>query len=179
MHHCQRNYVMITASWKSRIATWWRSVFGVDSTAKSPTIIAPMIEPPKIESPNPYKWPNCASPTDFELKHGFYGSLNLNGTQYKKVESEPGCWQWVVDQEIMERNRSYETRRAELWWALYTRVISDEEMDEVLRYGEGISLPYNRPYHPGKKQRELSEAFVAQERLRAARRSRGELGGRP
>lgn len=69
--------------------------------------------------------------------------------------------------EEANRQRNENQHRADLFDALKTRVLSDDEMREVLGYGEMINIPFNIGYLPDEKARERSEAFQRQILLRS------------
>jgi hypothetical protein len=107
----------------------------------------------------------------------------------KSVKNEGGEWRVVLDKQIVFRvacaekqqlsnderllaemgnaQRENEERRAELFAALKHRVLTDDEMREVLNYGEMINTPMNVSYNSEEKARERSEAFQRQILLRS------------
>lgn len=111
-----------------------------------------------------YEWPNCESPTEGGLG---YGALSCNGTQYKKSEVSPGKWEWVQDIEAMNSMADRENHRRDLFWALRSRILTDDEMKEVVEYGNSLNIELNQSYFPEEKFKELNEALFQQHRLRS------------
>jgi hypothetical protein len=72
-----------------------------------------------------------------------------------------------ADQGNMERDS--EQSRAALFAALQTRVLTDDEMNRVLAYGEMINITIDQSYYPEEKSRERTEAFQRQILLRSIR----------
>lgn len=60
----------------------------------------------------------------------------------------------------------YLRRRRDLYKALYTRVLSDSEMDEVMREDWHITTEDMVPYNELEKRREFHDAIAQQYRLR-------------
>lgn len=109
-----------------------------------------------------YVWPDCPPPDE---KRQYLG-CNINGINYKPSEISPGCWQWVVNEEAEKRIRDEEAHRANLYWALRSRVLNDEEMAEVERYGSSLNIQLMVSYSPHEKEMELNNALLQQFRLR-------------
>lgn len=110
------------------------------------------------------QWPGCCPPQPGVLCESFSNGYE----QYKRSEVSPGRWQWVVDEDAMEASRRYETRRRNLYWALRSRVLSEEEMAEVGRWGDRLNIEPMVSYSAPEKARELNDALLQQFRLRAA-----------
>jgi hypothetical protein len=135
-----------------------------------PRLVKPDI-PPSPAAPSPVettdsstpKWPDCNPPAD-----DWCGGCNMNGVHYKKTEISPGKWQWIVDVETENYARVQQDRRRNLYWALRSRVLTDEEMAEVGRYGDGLNIEPLQGYMPEEKMRELNDALLQQFKLRAA-----------
>lgn len=68
----------------------------------------------------------------------------------------------------MDSRYRYEARKGELWQALQTRIVTDEEMEEILAYGDSINVQPMVPYKENEKARARGDAFVTQQRLRFA-----------
>ena len=109
-----------------------------------------------------YSWPDCPPPDE---KCQYLG-CNINGINYKQSEVSPGRWQWVVNEEAEKRIRDEEAHRANLYWALRSRVLNDEEMAEVERYGSSLNIQLMVSYSPHEKEMELNNALLQQFRLR-------------
>lgn len=93
-----------------------------------------------------YEYPYCAPP-------GFCESPRYDdkrGGYLTKVEVAPGSWMWGRDLEKEEENRESadkeNKRRGALWTALLTRVLTEEEMQEVLKLGDAINEYYYVSY---------------------------------
>lgn len=136
-----------------------------DILPKLDRLMADLAAGKKIARPKPkYEWPDAPPPEPGMISE----SLNINGTPYLRKEVEPGHWQYVVDEGAVKWQRQREARRQELWTALRTRVVTDEEMREILNYGDMINTPENVPFFQPEKDRERNDAFVTQLRLRTA-----------
>lgn len=109
------------------------------------------------------EWPDTDPPREGE----FGGNLNVNGTQYRKQEVVPGRWQWVVDEKAMRWLEEREAKRRALFWALRSRVLSEEEMAEVTRQGRRLNVDLNVSYREDDKASELNAALLQQAKLRA------------
>lgn len=94
--------------------------------------------------------------------------MNVNGIPYKKAEVEPGKWQWVVDEDSARLMAEEEAHRRGLYWALRSRVLTEDEMKEVDRYGDSLNIEMMVSYNEGEKKRELNDALLQQFRLRRA-----------
>jgi len=92
--------------------------------------------------------------------------MNISGVQYRKAETSSVVWLYVVDQEAMQHQRDRESVREDLWWALRSRVLTDEEMSEVRRYGQSLNTPSNVCYNAHQKALELNAALAMQAELR-------------
>lgn len=74
------------------------------------------------------------------------------------------------DQDQMRRD--HDRHRSELFSALRTRVLTDDEMREALAYGDMINIQENVSYYPEEKARERADAFQRQIILRLLQTSR-------
>lgn len=106
-----------------------------------------------------YEWPDC--------EPGTCGSVNFGSGQYSAKEVSPGRWQWVYDEEANAWINQMQSRRRELFWALRTRVLTNEEMAEALEHGDSLNIENMVPYTAAEKSRELNEAYYQQARLRS------------
>jgi hypothetical protein len=129
---------------------------------KTPPSSAEAAPPAKADQAK-YVWPDCPPPNE----HTRYLGANINGTQYKPSEVSPGRWQWIVDAEAKQE----ETHRSSLYWALRSRVLTDEEMAEVERYGDCLNIQNGMSYSAEAKARELNNALLQQFRLREIARA--------
>jgi hypothetical protein len=121
----------------------------------------------QMASPKP-TWPDTTPIDKDDPFWDLNNNLNVNGTCYKKEEVEPGRWQWVVNEEAERLSREYENHKADLWWALRTRVLSDEEMQEVRSYGDFLNVRPMVSYNAEEKRRELDNALANQAMLQIA-----------
>lgn len=122
----------------------------------------------KPKSAAKYKWPDCESPEE-ERERGVFGiGMSINGTPYCKKEVEPGKWQWVIDEAGVQFKRDEENRRRDLWWALRSRVLNDEEMEQVRSYGEHLNVREMVSYNATEKALELNDALHKQALLQLA-----------
>ena len=118
-----------------------------------------------------YKWPDC-EPIDKSSPYWeFNNNLNVNGTAYMKSEVSPGRWQWVKDEKSNRRMAEMESKRRNLYWALQTRALSEEEEIKALGYGSGLNIDLNVPYRESDKRRELQDAWFQQRRLQLLART--------
>lgn len=69
----------------------------------------------------------------------------------------------VVEAQLNELERP----RRELWRALRSRALSDEELVEVARYGASLNVEPTMPYQAGEKLQELTNALLIQQMSRA------------
>lgn len=113
------------------------------------------------------QWPDTTPIDKTDPYWEFNNNMNVNGTPYHKVEVSPGRWQWVVNEESRKAVVDSDNRKRELLAALRTRVLTDEELREVLAHGDDLNIYNWEPYRPEAKQRELIEALLAQLRIRA------------
>lgn len=120
-----------------------------------------------------YKWPECEPPHEIV---GF-SAFNINGTQYKKKEVSPGIWNWVIDEEMMALSCNREFKRRALYWALQTRVLTDDELQEAEQYGYSLNIDMGVPFREADKRRDLQDAWFQQRRLQAL--ERGKDGSKP
>src|SRR3984885_5981848 len=109
-----------------------------------------------------YIWPDCPPPDE---KCQYLG-CNINGINYKQSEVSPGRWQWIVNEEAEKYAREQEARRTNLYWALRSRVLTDEEMAEVETYGRYLNIQPMTPYSAHEKELDLNAALLQQFRLR-------------
>lgn len=112
------------------------------------------------------EWPKTTAPDKTDPYWEINNNLNNNGTEYRKVEVSPDHWEWQVDKAAMEAGARYEQQRRDLYWALRSRVLTDDEMAEVTRYGDGLNVEPMVPYRPADKAIELNDALLQQFRLR-------------
>lgn len=118
--------------------------------------------PVKIDLPKPaYKWPDTSPPAELDNP-----SYSVNGRQYKKQEVEPGKWQWVLDEEAMRQLYDEQMYRRNLYQALRTRRLSDDEMKQALAYGDMLNVELNVSYRASDKAIELNDAWFTQNRIR-------------
>jgi hypothetical protein len=89
--------------------------------------------------------------------------------QFKEQEVSPGKCKMVEDKEGEAETAKMEQHRRDLWWALQTRVLTQEEMAEVRGYGEMINIEPNQPFMEADKQAERNSAFLQQARLQAVK----------
>jgi hypothetical protein len=112
-------------------------------------------------------FPACDPPNDTEPNRIYVGD---NPYPYDKTEISPGKWMWVAskDEEVVmqaEKTRAYQLRRKELWFALNTRVLTDQEYAECRDYDRNLNMDdvvYNRE----EKEKQLLEGFYRQGILR-------------
>jgi hypothetical protein len=122
-----------------------------------------------IARPKPkYEWPDMAPPDKSNPYWEGNLNMNVNGVQYKGAEVSPGKWQWVIDDGAMKQMADMEAHRRALFWALRSRVLTDDEMREVTQYGDGLNIDTGMPYYAADKAKELNEALLQQQRLRLA-----------
>jgi hypothetical protein len=104
---------------------------------------------------------------EFDCPDGPYvGSLSDGSVQYKGEQTAPGRCKWVVDEEAMKRLAESELHRRELWWALRSRTLTDDEMAEVKQMGIYLTVGDGQPFKEEEKMRELNDALLQQYRLR-------------
>jgi len=115
-----------------------------------------------------HKWPDTAPPDKSSPYWEFNNNLNINGTPYRKEEVEPEKWQWIVDEASLKRQREWEQERRDLWWALRSRLLTDEEMEEVKRQGSWLNVEPMQSYNRTEKAMELTDALHKQALLRLA-----------
>jgi hypothetical protein len=115
-----------------------------------------------------HTWPNTDPPDKSDPHWKFNNNLNCNGTPYRKEEVAPGQWQWVVDQKIMKLTADRERHRRDLYWALRSRILTDDEMKEVEQYGDYLNIEPMVSYSSDEKKRELNDALLQQFKLRLA-----------
>ena len=113
-----------------------------------------------------YAWPDCEPLDKTKEFWEFNNNLNVNGVPYEKAEVQPGKWQWVVNQESPQELRDYEARKSNLATALQTRVLTEDEMQEVLGHGENLFIRNMVSYSQDEIQKRFNEAICQQFRLR-------------
>jgi len=118
------------------------------------------------------QWPDCHPPHPAVISEGYSNGYE----QYRRCEVSPGKWQWVLDRKAMELSAAHENRRRALYWALRSRVLSEEEMAEVGRWGNSLNREPMVPYCAAEKTRELNDALLTQFRMRTAAEREGERG---
>lgn len=95
-----------------------------------------------------YQYPHCESPGSF----GMPDIHTYEGIRIYKTEVAPGSWMWMKDSDREAREdaelreefirKEIENKHiAELWFALQTRLLSEEEMGEVVQLGCRINEP--------------------------------------
>ena len=101
--------------------------------------------------------------------YGDYGAGNSNGEYYTCVGGK-----WVLDQKMTEEMRSQELdrekHRTDLVSALVTRVLTEQEWNEVVQTGPELMQPYSGSWHFGDEDRNRKpfyEAVLQQLRIRA------------
>ena len=112
-------------------------------------------------------WPKTTPIDKSNPCWGFNNNLNVNGIPYKKEEVAPGEWEWVVDEKSHRRALERAQRRRDLFWALRTRVLTDEEFVEAQSHGEYLNIEPMVSFRADEKARELNDAYVTQAKLRA------------
>ncbi len=120
----------------------------------------------EVASKPKHEWPDTDPIDKSDPYWEFNNNLSSNGVPYKKAEVSPGRWQWVVNKEAQERERKWQADIADLYSALRTRVLTDEEFDRAKSLGLSLVTRLMVPYYEQEKRRELDEAFLQQYRLR-------------
>lgn len=92
---------------------------------------------------------------------------NRNGVYYKQEQVSPDEWRWAIDDEMNDRVAGLEKSRRDLYWALRSRILTDEEMARVASYGDSLVIEQMESYDPAGKQKELNDALLQQFRMRA------------
>ena len=64
--------------------------------------------------------------------------------------------------------REYEQRKLDLYFALRTRVLTDEEWAQVVEHGDHLNISSLQPYFATEKMKELNDAYLQQFKLRLA-----------
>jgi hypothetical protein len=90
-----------------------------------------------------------------------YGCYSDGVHQYKRLDGA-----WVIDEEADTATARHEKTRIDLYWALRSRVLTGDEMTQVLGYGLELVIQRNTPYMPNEKHEELNLALAQQFRLR-------------
>lgn len=130
----------------------------------------PVLPIVKIAKPEPkYKWPDTEAPDKTQAYWELNNNLSVNGVPYKKVEVSPDKWQWQIDKVSQEAGWRYEQEKAELYQSLRTRILTDKEFERAKSLGLSLVTQNMVPYFEADKRRELDDAFLQQERLRAER----------
>lgn len=75
---------------------------------------------------------------------------------------------WVVDNAAMKRAQAAEDHRRELYWALRSRVLTDDEMAEVEKYDFRLVIAPMQTYMEKDKREEFNAALLQQFKLRKA-----------
>lgn len=112
-----------------------------------------------------HKWPNALPPETDPL--GDY-TVTVNDVPHSKKEIAPGEWRWVVNEVLLAARDARETDRRNLFWALRSRVLTEDEMKRVDQYGSSLNIDLGVSFYRLEKSRELNEALLQQARLRAA-----------
>jgi hypothetical protein len=126
-----------------------------------------MFKKKTAEAPAKMEWPDTTPIDKIDPYWEFNNNTNINGIPYFKEEVEPGRWQWVVDKESLQRQRDHEKHKSDLAMALQTRVLTEEEMQEVMEYGIHLFIRNMVSYREEDMQRRFNEAICQQYRLRA------------
>ena len=86
---------------------------------------------------------------------------------YYKCSSEGKV---VIDHEISDSiTKNYQDdieKKRKLYWALRTRVLTDQEMAEVERLDLMLIIPYDMPFKESEKRAEFNAALLQQFRIR-------------
>jgi hypothetical protein len=61
---------------------------------------------------------------------------------------------------------TYEKRKTDLYWALRTRVLTDEEMGEVAKHDYCLLIRSGEVYTPSEKIKEFGDALLQQFKIR-------------
>jgi hypothetical protein len=73
------------------------------------------------------------------------------------------------NQAVQESQQSYmERMRHDLFTALTSRVLTEEEMARAVAFGSSLNIGFGEKHDPAQKERELSDALETQARLRRA-----------
>lgn len=115
-----------------------------------------------------YKWPDTGPIDKSDPYWESNNSFNINGVPYIKAEVSPGKWQWVVDENTQRLDRENDQYKRDLYWALRSRILTDEEMARVKSYGVNLIIESMVPFRTEDKQRELNEALLQQFNMRLA-----------
>jgi hypothetical protein len=123
--------------------------------------------PPVAEQPSIERSSDSAEFVEFDCPDGQnVGSMSDGSVQYKEEKTAPGRCKWVVDEEAMKRAAELELHRRELWWALRSRPLTDDEMAEVKQIGIYLTVGDGESFKEEEKMRELNDALLQQYRLR-------------
>ena len=114
------------------------------------------------------------SPLDLEYLEKNYSEMDnfgvqINGRCYKRIDGKwtiDGDWQARED-EWQRQLANEESHKAELYWALRSRILTDEEIAEVARYGDSLVRTSKRSSSLDEREKRLNEALLQQFRLRA------------
>lgn len=68
--------------------------------------------------------------------------------------------QWIANRE---------REREDLWWALRTRLLTDDEMKQVRGWGDRLNVALATPYNGSEKRKELNDALANQAMLQMAK----------
>lgn len=107
--------------------------------------------------------PECQPPTG-----GIQSKTGPDGDWWTQVEFEPGRWRWEWDSKRSAEAQQERDKRHRLMWAMRSRVLTDEEMALVERYGTRLNIDMGVNYKEEEKRKELNDLLFQQFRLRAA-----------
>lgn len=88
-------------------------------------------------------------------------------SKYGQCISRNGVPDEQATMEYSERRRAREQQRCDLYWALRSRVLTDQEMQQVEEYDYRLTIGDN-PYNELEKRREFNDALLAQFKLHLA-----------
>ena len=86
--------------------------------------------------------------------------------QYIAKQISPGHCRWIEDIEGENSIAQYEAKKAALFHALKTRVLTDEELKSVGEFGSSLNTPDGIPYDSRQTAEELTQALMIQQMLR-------------
>lgn len=122
---------------------------------------APDSKKPEPEKPKP----------DFEGKCEDFGSVN--GIPCYKKEVSPGVFTLIVNEEARQkneqRNKAEQAKKNHLMCAMVTRLVTGEEMLEIMKYGEMLNITPGVSYEPIKKTLELQHLYCMQALIQSHR----------
>lgn len=76
--------------------------------------------------------------------------------------------QWQANEESKRYFHELHQKRRDLYWALRSRVLSDDEMQQVINYGDMLNIEPMQSYISSQKAEELNAALLQQHKLRLA-----------